>query len=29
VLDPKLATWDMRPHTDQSDFLVATLSRPN
>ena len=29
VLDSKLATWDMRPHTDQSDFLVATLSRPN
>lgn len=29
VPDSKLATWDMRPLTDQSDFLVATLSRPS
>jgi SAM-dependent methyltransferase len=27
VLDSKLATWDMRPLIDQSDFLVATFSR--
>ena len=28
VLDSKMATWDMRPLTDQSDFLVASFSRP-
>ncbi len=27
VLDSAMATWDMRPFTDESDFLVATFSQ--
>ncbi len=27
ILDSKLATWDMRPFTDESDFVVATYSQ--
>lgn len=27
-IDLQLATWDLRPFTDKSDFLVAVLSRP-
>ncbi|MGY2063681.1 SAM-dependent methyltransferase, partial [Nocardia gipuzkoensis] len=27
VVDVRLSTWDLRPFTDESDFLVAVLSR--
>ena len=27
TVDLRLATWDLRPFTDESDFLVAVLSR--
>ncbi len=27
VLDLRLSTWDLRPFTDESDFLVAVFSR--
>ena len=28
VLEKRLATWDLRPFTGESDFLVAVASRP-
>ena len=27
TLDSAFSTWDLRPYTDSSDFLVAVLSR--
>ena len=27
-IELQLSTWDLRPFTDESDFLVAVLSRP-
>ena len=29
VVDLRLATWDLRPFDDQSEFLVSVLRRPN
>lgn len=29
TVDVRLATWDVRPFTDDSDFLVALLRRPD
>jgi hypothetical protein len=27
AVDVRLSTWDLRPFTDESDFLVAVFSR--
>ncbi|MGB5756488.1 MAG: class I SAM-dependent methyltransferase [Acidimicrobiales bacterium] len=29
IVDLRLATWDLRPFDDQSEFLVSVLRRPN
>jgi hypothetical protein len=28
VLDLEIGTWDLRPFTPESDFLISVLSRP-
>lgn len=28
TLDLRLSTWDLRPYTDESDYMVAVFSRP-